>query len=218
VFISYVHENRDLVDRLANELKERGVTVWLDRNDIEPGARWQDAIKRAIRSGKFFIACFSQESNERDRSYMREEVNVAIDELRPRPSNKIWFIPTLLNNTTIPSQRISNVEDLSDINVVKLHEDWNKGINLILRVLEHDNKNLARIWNLIDIVEKPFPNERIHAIREFAAFGTLAKPAVFVLSKASKENNDAIKMASLEALGKIGPAAAEAVPSLVRPQ
>jgi hypothetical protein len=54
VFISYVRENRDVVDRLARELKSRGVTVWLDRNDIEPGARWRDAIKNAISGGKFF--------------------------------------------------------------------------------------------------------------------------------------------------------------------
>jgi hypothetical protein len=54
VFISYVRENGNLVDRLASELKSRGVTVWLDRNDIEPGARWRDAIKNAIRDGKFF--------------------------------------------------------------------------------------------------------------------------------------------------------------------
>ena len=99
VFISYVRENSDVVDRLANEFTARGVTVWLDRNNIEPGARWQDAIKKAIRSGKFFIACFSQESNERKRTYMREEITLAIDELRLRPSDTTWFIPVLHNET-----------------------------------------------------------------------------------------------------------------------
>src|SRR4051794_33787686 len=88
VFISYVRENGDLVDRLANELRSRGVTVWLDKNDIEPGARWRDAIKKAIRDGKFFLACFSREFNNRDRSYMNEELTLAIDELRARPTNR----------------------------------------------------------------------------------------------------------------------------------
>src|ERR1700731_2231580 len=49
VFISYVRENKDVVDRLEAELSSRGVRVWLDRNNIEPGARWPDAIKNAIR-------------------------------------------------------------------------------------------------------------------------------------------------------------------------
>lgn len=108
VFISYVRENGDLVDRLAGELKSRGVTVWLDRNDIEPGTRWRDAIKNAIRGGKFFLACFSREFSERDRSYMNEELTLAIDELRERPSSRIWFITVLINKTAIPSRRISS--------------------------------------------------------------------------------------------------------------
>jgi hypothetical protein len=76
VLISYVRENGD-VDRLAAELKSRGVIVWLDRNDIEPGARWREAIKNAIRSGEFIIACFSRESNERSKTYMNEELTLA---------------------------------------------------------------------------------------------------------------------------------------------
>jgi HEAT repeat protein len=216
VFLSYVRENSDIVDRLAKELRDSGVTVWLDRNNIEPGARWKDAIKKAIQNGKFFMACFSREYNERTRTHMGEELTIAIDELRARPSDKTWFIPIMLNNTTIPSRRISSVEDLSDLNVVKLYEDWNKGITSILRVLEYDNPDLARVWHLIDIVEKPFASERLHAIHELGAMGTLAKPAVPVLMEASKsKKNDAkIRLSSLDALEKIGVPAAEAVPAL----
>ena len=108
VFISYVRENRDVIDRLASELKGRGVTVWLDRNDIEPGARWRDAIKHAIRGGKFFIACFSKEYSGRNRTEMNEELTLAIDELRKRPSEQTWFIPILVNETDIPSRRINS--------------------------------------------------------------------------------------------------------------
>lgn len=79
VFISYVRENSGVVDRLAEELRDRGVIVWLDRNNIEPGARWKDAIKKAIQSGKFFIACFSREYNERTKTHMLEELTIAID-------------------------------------------------------------------------------------------------------------------------------------------
>ena len=214
MFISYVRENSDVVDQLAKELRDSGVTVWLDRNNIEPGARWKDAIKKAIQSGKFFMACFSREYNERDRTHMGEELTIAIDELRARPSDKTWFIPVLINNTTIPSRRISSVEDLSDINVVKLYEDWNKGFNSILRVLEYDNPKLVRVWHLINIIENPFSSERLHAIHELGTMGTLARPAVPALIEASKNNNAKIRQSSLEALGQIGPAAAEAVPAL----
>jgi hypothetical protein len=138
-FISYVRENQDVVDRLAKDLRNAGLTVWLDRDSIDPGARWKDAIKNAIRNGKFFIACFSKESNQRDRSYIREEITIAIEELRVRPSDKNWFIPVLLNDSTIPSRRISAVEDLSDIQAVKLYENWDDGLQRILRVMKLDD-------------------------------------------------------------------------------
>ena len=44
VFISYVRENKEQVDRLCQDLETHGVKVWLDRNDIKPGALWKDAI------------------------------------------------------------------------------------------------------------------------------------------------------------------------------
>ena len=65
VFISCMHENTDVVDRLCKELTSRGIKVWLDRNDIVPRSRWKDAIRNAIREGAFFIACFSKEYNPR---------------------------------------------------------------------------------------------------------------------------------------------------------
>ena len=86
VFISYVNENIEIVKKLYQELKAHGIEVWLDRNDIAPGARWKREIKQAIQQGAFFIACFSKEYYERDRTYMNEELTIAIEELRLRHS------------------------------------------------------------------------------------------------------------------------------------
>src|SRR5688572_29430341 len=96
VFISYVRDNIDVVEKLAGDLRTAGVEVWLDRERIKPGQRWKDAIRNAIRSGALFIACFSREYFERDKSYMNEELTIAIDELRLRATNRTWFIPVVL--------------------------------------------------------------------------------------------------------------------------
>ena len=37
VFISYVRQNSDQVDKLAEELRRHGVTVWKERDEIRPG-------------------------------------------------------------------------------------------------------------------------------------------------------------------------------------
>ena len=102
VFISYVRENIKIVDRLCQELRSHGIEVWLDRNDIAPGARWKREIRQAIQQGAFFIACFSKEYYERDRAYMNEELIIAIEELRLRPIDQAWFIPVKLNECEIP--------------------------------------------------------------------------------------------------------------------
>src|SRR5688572_2662218 len=96
VFISYVREDSAVVRRLASELESNGVEVWLDRDRLTPGLRWQVAIREAIQGGAYFLACFSDHLNGRDRSYMNEELVIAIEELRRRPTRVAWFLPVLL--------------------------------------------------------------------------------------------------------------------------
>ena len=88
IFVSYVHENRQQIDQLCAELEESGVKVWRDTRDISPGMRWKEKIKMAIQGGVFFVACFSKEYYERDKTYMNEELTLAIEELRQRPEKQ----------------------------------------------------------------------------------------------------------------------------------
>ena len=141
VFISYMHENTDIVDRLCQELTSRGIKVWLDRNDIKPGSRWKDAIREAIRKGDFFIACFSKEYNKRNKTYMNEELTVAIEELRQRPTDRVWFIPVKLNGCKIPDRNIGGGETLNDIQHVKLYKDWDNGIQHIIDVIQSESSD-----------------------------------------------------------------------------
>jgi len=136
VFVSYVRENQEQVDQLCEELTKHGVKVWLDRNDIKPGMRWKDAVREAIRSGSFFIACFSQEYRSRGRTYMNEELALAIEELRLRSINRIWFIPVLLSQCDVPARSIGGGETLLDIEWVTLYGNWEAGIKRILDVIK----------------------------------------------------------------------------------
>lgn len=136
VFMSYVHNNTRLVQRLCDELTNNGVEVWLDRNDIRAGARWQDAIDDAIQDGAYFIACFSEEYDEREENYMNEELTLAIDRLRKFSTNRAWFIPVKLDRCEIPKRRISAAETLRDLQHVELYMDWDEGIRRILDVIQ----------------------------------------------------------------------------------
>ena len=141
-FISYCHENKDLVDRLSHILISKGVDIWIDWDDLEPGIPWRQAIQQAIQHGDFFIACFSKEYNLRDTTFMNEELSIAIEKLQQNPSDRIWFIPVKLNECQIPDIKIGEGSTLQDLQYVNLYEDWETGIQQILKVMPFRNSEL----------------------------------------------------------------------------
>jgi hypothetical protein len=132
-FISYLREDADQVTRLRRALEENGIDVWQDTNSLVPGRRWKDEIRKAITGGDFFLACFSETLGKRARTYMREEIRVAIEELQMRPHDRSWFISILLTPAEIPDFSIGRGETLRDLHWVDLHADWDKGISSLLR-------------------------------------------------------------------------------------
>ena len=130
VFVSYVQENRDIVARLVSDLRARGIEVWFDRDALPPGVFWREEIRRAVRAHEFFICCFSREYTARDRTYMNEELELAIAEIRLRGSAP-WFIPVLLSGD-VPDREIGPGRTLRDIQFVALTTaTWREAINRI---------------------------------------------------------------------------------------
>ena len=144
VFVSYLHEDKPVIHRLVKELRDRGIQVWLDREHIMPGQRWQHAIRRAISGGSYFLACFSSSYYRRDSSYINEELVLAIEELRRRPVDRTWFIPVLLDKCEVPYRSIGAGETLRDIQWVDLSEGWNEGIERLLEALHTEETEKTR--------------------------------------------------------------------------
>jgi hypothetical protein len=138
VFISYVRDDQDVVGRLVQELSAYGVDIWLDKTSLQPGHRWRDEIRKAISEGDFFIACFSERYQKRSKSYMNEELTLAIEELRQRPTDRAWFIPVLLSQCEVPARNIGSGETLRDIHWVELYQDWEQGIDKIATLIVPD--------------------------------------------------------------------------------
>ncbi len=134
VFVSYVQENREVVALLVQELKSRGINPWWDRDSLLPGQFWPDEIRRAIRERQFFLACFSNEYLQRDRTFMNEELTIAIEEIRLR-GDATWFIPVVLSGD-VPDRAIGGGRTLQDIQFVNLAPDhWTEGIEMLCRAM-----------------------------------------------------------------------------------
>ena len=143
-FISYVREDSALVDKLSQALRENGVTVWLDRNDIRPGQDWQDAIRDAIEKGAFFMACFSHNYLEKKKTHMNEELTLAVETLRKMQTNQVWFIPVMLSNCDIPNRSIGAGRTLSVFQKADLYTNWDDGITRILSTVQPGAVNSRR--------------------------------------------------------------------------
>lgn len=144
-FISYIRQDSEVVDKLVFALRAAGIDVWLDRDRILPGQRWKTAIRKAIASGDFFIACFSQGFLQQSRTYMNDELLLAIDELRQRPTDRAWFIPVLLSAVPIPDRPIGGGESLLDLQWVDLHSSWNNGVRRIVEAITSSESKLGRL-------------------------------------------------------------------------
>jgi len=134
-FISHLREDKDVVDRLAKELRRASIDVWIDRERILPGQRWQVAIRDAIKNGVYFIACFSESYGRRLTTYMNEELTIAIEQLRLMPIERNWFIPVSLDSTEIPDRDIGGGETLRSIQWLDLRQSWVQSVSALIRMM-----------------------------------------------------------------------------------
>ena len=65
VFLSYAHEDRAAVARIASALKRGGFTVWWDE-DLSPGTRFRDRIRHEIESARAVVVIWSAMASEKD--------------------------------------------------------------------------------------------------------------------------------------------------------
>jgi len=135
LFLSYVTEDAERVSRLAEDLKASGHDVWFDRWSLKPGERWKDVIAREIQTGDFFIACFSQNTEAKRKSYMNEELIIAIETFRQLQPGEVWLIPVLLDRARVPNFSIGAGEALTSIQWADFSNAWDKGFSQLIAAI-----------------------------------------------------------------------------------
>jgi HEAT repeat protein len=214
VFVSYVREDQSAVDRLVAALKAYGVEVWRDVENIPSGSRWSDSIRKAIREGEFFLPCFSKAYNERNRTYMNEELALAIEELRLRRHDRPWLIPVLLDDSEHPDLPTRAGETLAGLQWAPLYLDWNAQIARLLTTIEPEQ---GRVATLIAQSDSKSARARIDAIDRLGRLGTLARsePTRQALIRALKDSNDTVRAAAADAARQLQLAGDDIVDELV---
>lgn len=84
VFISYSHEDRDRVERLASTLDGVGFSLWWDRQ-VDAGAEFSKDIERELDAAKAVIVVWSDASKAS--AWVRDEASYASSMTNLLPSN-----------------------------------------------------------------------------------------------------------------------------------
>ena len=95
IFISYSRRDTEIVDRIAGQMKDAGLDVWVDREAIKAGNTWRLQIVEAIDTCLAFVLMLSTNSASSDN--VRREIDLGQDIENP-------FLPIMLEPVKIPPE------------------------------------------------------------------------------------------------------------------
>jgi len=62
IFISYSRHDTHFVNKLSNDLRKKGIDVWIDRENIMPGQMWQKQVEMGLKKASALIFVISKHS------------------------------------------------------------------------------------------------------------------------------------------------------------
>ena len=136
VFISYAHEDYEESYILYKNLKNSGIDVWFDKEDLLPGEKFDFEIRNVIKNSSYFIAIISKNSVNK-RGYVQKELKLGLDVLREFPENKIYLIPVRIDEST------PIADELRQLHWVDMFDNWKKGLDGLLKVLISKEKQIT---------------------------------------------------------------------------
>ena len=76
-FLSYARQDGDFVERLVHDLRQAGVQIWRDVEQIKPGDHWLNVIAKALTETKVLLYVASRHS--RESPWMDRELSAVMD-------------------------------------------------------------------------------------------------------------------------------------------
>ena len=128
-FISYTYQDREFVERLANDLKKHGVPVWWDQWEIRVGESIIQKVNEGIDSSAYLIAVLSSDSVQSH--WVQREINSALMRQLSVEKN-IIILPLVLADCEVPPL-------LCEIKWADFRNDYESGLKSLLERLQDTN-------------------------------------------------------------------------------
>jgi hypothetical protein len=117
VFLSYANADREIAQRIADELRQRGISVWFDAYELQFGDSIAEAIEDAISASDYLIVLLSP--NSVNSVWVQKELAAALS--RDLSARDITLLPVVIADCDIPLF-------LTSYQYLDLRKDFEEGI------------------------------------------------------------------------------------------
>lgn len=98
IFIAHASENKNIVQKLANDLIDRGLLVWFDEWEIKVGDSLVEKINQGIENSSFMAIVLSK--NSIGKPWFKKEINAGF--MKELNNRGVYLLPLLLEDCKIP--------------------------------------------------------------------------------------------------------------------
>jgi WD40 repeat protein len=145
VFISYSRRNKTFAERLARDLSDAGLEVWVDFRQIQGGELWQNEIFRGIERAEMVVFCMSPDSVMSE--WCRREV------LTARQQGK-YIIPVMVVNAVDALRQREDMQWLLDVHFINFEGRYEAAFPELLEALP----GARRVGVYDDVAPEHIPN------------------------------------------------------------
>lgn len=139
VFVSYSRRNKRFTERLARDLGDAGLDVWVDWRQIQGGENWQDEIFNGIERSDFIVLVLSPSAVQSE--WVQREVLTAREQGKP-------IIPVMAEDSLEILQATESMRWVLDIQFVDFQGGYEEAFPQLLEALPS-----SRIIGAFDVVD-----------------------------------------------------------------
>ncbi len=136
VFICHASEDKATARRLDEDLRARGIRVWIDEHQLRGGDRWDGSIRDVLGSEADYVVVVQTPSLvAKDVGYVNKEINLALDRhLEYRPP-RVFLLPVSVDGAMLDHLGHIQSTDMTD---------WATGIEQLTSAIRRDVERARR--------------------------------------------------------------------------
>ena len=155
VFLSYSRRNKTFAERLARDLNDAGLDVWVDWRQIQGGEIWQQEIFNGIERSDFLIVALSPPAVKSE--WVQREVNMA------REQGKI-IVPVMAVNAFKELEETEALRWLLDVQFVDFDGRYEEAFPELLEALP--GSRIVGAFDVVDVNAIPNPFKGLEAFQQ----------------------------------------------------